>query len=95
MTAVFRAPGIIDMRQLIATAVIFPLFTAQPSHQASRSSIVPGAAISTCTPFYGSLLVMAGNAAAKRLVRNWRIAAFASNAAGIFLIGCGIKLTTN
>jgi len=51
--------------------------------------------ICTCTLIYGSLLVLAGNAAAKRLARNRKIAALASRAAGVFLIGFGIKLGTH
>jgi threonine/homoserine/homoserine lactone efflux protein len=48
-----------------------------------------------CTVCYGCMLVMVGNAAAKRLKNNRRIASFASRAAGAFLVGFGIKLTTN
>jgi leucine efflux protein len=44
---------------------------------------------------YGSLLVVAGNAAAVWFKRDRRIASMASKAAGLFLVGFGIKLTTN
>jgi len=58
-------------------------------------SLVTGAVISLCTLYYGSLLVFDGNAAAMRLARSRRIAAFASKAAGVLLIGFGVKLTTH
>jgi threonine/homoserine/homoserine lactone efflux protein len=41
------------------------------------------------------MLVLVGNAAAKRLKNNRRIASFASRVAGVFLVGFGIKLSTN
>jgi threonine/homoserine/homoserine lactone efflux protein len=73
----------------------FPLFIDPATHRGSATFITMGAVISSCTLFYGSLLVLVGNAAARRLARNRRVATFASRAAGIFLIGFGIKLTTN
>ncbi|HEX2531314.1 MAG TPA: lysine transporter LysE, partial [Burkholderiaceae bacterium] len=42
-----------------------------------------------------SMLVLVGNAAARRVARNRRLTALASRAAGVFLIGFGVKLTTN
>jgi leucine efflux protein len=51
--------------------------------------------ISSCTLLYGSMLAISGSAAAARLKHNRRIAGFATKAAGLFLIGFGIKLTTN
>ena len=73
----------------------FPLFINPMTHRGSLTFLAMAAVILCCTLFYGSLLVIAGNAAAKRLASNRRIAAFASKAAGIFLIGFGIKLSTN
>jgi threonine/homoserine/homoserine lactone efflux protein len=73
----------------------FPLFIDPATQQGSLTFITMGAVITCCTLGYGSLLVVAGNAAARRLAHNRRMAAFASKAAGVFLIGFGIKLTTN
>ena len=86
---------LINPKAIVFYMAFFPLFIEPAMHQGSVTFIAMGAVISSCTLFYGSLLVLAGNAAAKRLARNRRIAAFASRAAGIFLIGFGIKLTTN
>lgn len=86
---------IINPKAIVFYMAFFPLFIDPATHQGSITFLTMAAVISTCTLFYGSLLVLAGNAAARRLSRNRRIAAFASKAAGIFLIGFGIKLTTN
>lgn len=86
---------IINPKAIVFYMAFFPLFIDPATHQGATTFVAMGAVISTCTLFYGSLLVLAGNAAARRLARNRRIAAFASKAAGIFLIGFGIKLTTN
>jgi leucine efflux protein len=64
-------------------------------HKRSFRSVTMGTVISRRTLFYGSLPVVAGNAAARRLARNRRIAALAPRSAAIFLNGFGIKLTTN
>lgn len=86
---------IINPKAIVFYMAFFPLFIDPATHQGGATFLTMAAVISTCTLFYGSLLVLAGNAAARRLSRNRRIAAFASKAAGIFLIGFGIKLTTN
>ncbi len=85
----------INPKAIVFYMAFFPLFIDPVTHSGSLTFIAMGGIISTCTLFYGSLLVLVGNAAAKRLARNRRIAAFASRAAGIFLIGFGITLTTN
>lgn len=86
---------IVNPKAIVFYMAFFPLFIDPATQQGSATFLTMAAVISSCTLFYGSLLVLIGNAAAKRLARNRRIAAFASRAAGIFLIGFGIKLTTN
>lgn len=86
---------IFNPKAIVFYMAFFPLFIDPATHQGSATFVAMGAVISTCTLFYGSLLVFVGNAAARRLARNRRIAAFASRTAGMFLIGFGIKLTTN
>lgn len=86
---------LINPKAIVFYMAFFPLFINPATHQGAFTFITLGAVIMTCTLFYGSLLVVAGNAAARRLSRNRRISAFASRAAGVFLIGFGIKLTTN
>lgn len=86
---------LVNPKAIVFYMAFFPLFIDPATHQGSLTFITMGAVISCCTLFYGSLLVFAGNAAARHLASNRRIAAFATRAAGIFLIGFGIKLTTN
>jgi leucine efflux protein len=86
---------LINPKAIVFYMAFFPLFIDPALHRGSATFIAMSAIISCCTLLYGSLLVLAGNTAAKRLARNRRIASFASKAAGVFLIGFGIKLTTN
>jgi threonine/homoserine/homoserine lactone efflux protein len=86
---------LINPKAIVFYMAFFPLFIAPATHQGTLTFIAMGTVISLCTLFYGSILVFGGNAAARRLSRNRRIASFASRAAGVFLIGFGIKLTTN
>lgn len=82
-------------KAIVFYMAFFPLFIDPATHRVGLTFIVLGAIIASCTLFYGSLLVLIGNAATRRLARNRRITAFVSRAAGIFLIGFGIKLTNN
>lgn len=86
---------LINPKAIVFYMAFFPLFIDPVMHRGGVTFAAMGVIISTCTLVYGSLLALAGNAAARRLARNRRIAAFASKAAGVFLIGFGIKLTTN
>ncbi|OGB22055.1 MAG: lysine transporter LysE [Burkholderiales bacterium RIFCSPLOWO2_02_FULL_57_36] len=86
---------IINPKAIVFYMAFFPLFIDPIMHQGSATFIAMAAIISSCTLLYGSLLVLAGNATAVRLKNNRRIATLASKAAGIFLVGFGIKLTTN
>lgn len=86
---------LINPKAIVFYMAFFPLFIDPLTQQGGITFVAMGTVISSCTLFYGSLLVIVGNATARRLARNRYIAAFASKAAGIFLIGFGIKLTTN
>jgi threonine/homoserine/homoserine lactone efflux protein len=86
---------LINPKAIIFYMAFFPLFIDPTMHRGSLTFFTMGTVISTCTLFYGSLLVLIGNSAAKFFANNRRMATFASKAAGIFLIGFGIKLTTN
>lgn len=86
---------IINPKAIVFYMAFFPLFIDPETHQGSATFFVMAAIISSCTLLYGSLLVLAGNAAAVRLKSDRRIASYASKAAGLFLVGFGIKLTTN
>ncbi|HEY8608687.1 MAG TPA: leucine efflux protein LeuE [Noviherbaspirillum sp.] len=86
---------LINPKAIVFYMAFFPLFIDPATHRGGLTFATMAAVISCCTLLYGSVLVVAGNVAARRLSRNRRIAAYASRAAGIFLIGFGIKLTTN
>jgi leucine efflux protein len=86
---------IVNPKAIVFYMAFFPLFIDPATHRGSITFLTMGALIASCTLFYCSLLVLTGNAIAQRLKGNRRVAAFASKAAGVFLIGFGIKLTTN
>jgi leucine efflux protein len=86
---------LVNPKAIVFYMAFFPLFIDPAAHRGSITFLAVGAVIASCTLFYGSLLVLAGNAAATRLKRNRLIATVASKAAGIFLIGFGIKMTNN
>lgn len=86
---------LINPKAIIFYMAFFPLFIDPVTQRGSITFLTMGAIISSCTLIYGSLLVLVGNAAAKHLARHRLLTAFASKTAGIFLIGFGIKLTTN
>lgn len=86
---------LINPKAIVFYMAFFPLFIDPALQRGSITFVTMAAVISCCTLLYGSLLVLLGNAAARRLAHNRRIAAFATRAAGVFLIGFGLKLTTN
>jgi threonine/homoserine/homoserine lactone efflux protein len=86
---------LINPKAIVFYMAFFPLFINPTTHRGSLTFVTIWAIIAFCTVCYGCLLVMIGNAATKRLENNRRIASFASRAAGAFLVGFGIKLTTN
>ncbi|MDY7546065.1 leucine efflux protein LeuE [Glaciimonas sp. CA11.2] len=86
---------LINPKAIIFYMAFFPLFIDPVSQRGSITFLTMAAIISSCSLIYGSLLVAVGNAAAKHLARHRLLAAFASKTAGIFLIGFGIKITTN
>ncbi len=86
---------LINPKAIVFYMAFFPLFIDPATHQGSVTFVVMGALISLCTLFYGSLLAWVGNAASRQLAGNGRIGRIASKLAGVFLIGFGLKLTTN
>lgn len=86
---------LINPKAIVFYMAFFPLFINPATHQGALTFVTMGAVIVSCTLLYGGLLVLAGNAAARRLARHRGVAALASKAAGVFLIGFGIRLTTN
>jgi leucine efflux protein len=86
---------LINPKAIVFYMAFFPLFIDPITQQGSLTFVMVGSVICLCTMLYGSLLVLAGNMAAKCLAHNRLITTIASRAAGVFLIGFGIKLTTN
>lgn len=86
---------LINPKAIVFYMAFFPLFLDPVTQQGSITFLMMGLVICTCTLLYGSLLVIVGNMAAQCLAHNRQIATLASRAAGVFLIGFGIKLTTN
>lgn len=86
---------LMNPKAIVFYMAFFPLFIDPATQKGAVTFLIMGTVICTCTLIYGSLLVLVGNAAAKRLARNRKIAALASRAAGVFLIGFGIKLGTH
>ncbi|KAF3996959.1 leucine efflux protein LeuE [Glaciimonas immobilis] len=86
---------LINPKAIIFYMAFFPLFIDPVTQRGSITFLTMGVIISSCTLIYGSLLVLAGNAVAKHMARHRLLAQLASKAAGIFLIGFGIKLTTS
>jgi len=83
---------LMNPKAIVFYMAFFPLFIDPVTQQGALTFVVMGAVICSCSLVYGSLLVIAGNAAARRLAQHRRMVALARRAAGIFLIGFGIEL---
>ncbi|MDO8298403.1 leucine efflux protein LeuE [Lacisediminimonas sp.] len=86
---------LLNPKAIVFYMAFFPLFIDPATHRGAPTFIAIGTIILVCTLIWGSLLVLAGNAAASRLKNNRKIAALSSKFAGLFLIGFGIKMSTN
>jgi threonine/homoserine/homoserine lactone efflux protein len=94
----FKQAGLITLlnpKAIVFYMAFFPLFIDPAAHRGSLTFLTMAAIIATCTFCYCSLLVLIGNAAAERLKQHRRLALLGNRLAGVFLIGFGIKLTTN
>jgi leucine efflux protein len=85
----------VNPKAIVFYMAFFPLFIDPAAHRGSVTFLAMAAIIATCTLCYCSLLIFVGNAAAARLKQHRRLARIANQLAGVFLIGFGIKLTTN
>jgi threonine/homoserine/homoserine lactone efflux protein len=85
----------INPKAIVFYMAFFPLFIDPVAHRGSLTFLIMAAIIATCTFCYCSLLIFIGNAAAARLKQHRQLATLANRLAGVFLIGFGIKLTTN
>jgi len=85
---------LMNPKAIVFYMAFFPLFIDPVTQKGALTFIVMGSVICTCTFLYGSLLVFAGNTAAKRLSHHRRLGKLATRTAGIFLILFGLKLGT-
>lgn len=86
---------LLNPKAVVFYMAFFPLFIDPAAHQGASTFLAIAFIILCCTLTYGSFLVLAGNAAAVRLKRNRQLSVLSSRLAGLFLIGFGIKITTN
>ena len=86
---------VINPKAIVFYMAFFPLFIDPAAHRGSVTFLTMAAIIATCTFCYCSLLIFIGNAAAARLKQHRGLARLGNRLAGVFLIGFGIKLTTN
>ena len=86
---------LLNPKAIVFYMAFFPLFIDPATHRGASTFIAIAAIILCCTLIWGSVLVFAGNAAAVRLKNSRHIAALSSKLAGLFLIGFGIKMSTN
>ena len=86
---------LLNPKAIVFYMAFFPLFIDQASHKGPVTLLAISAIVLCCTLCYGSFLVLVGNAAASRMRENRAMAALATRLAGVFLIGFGIKISTN
>lgn len=86
---------LLNPKAIVFYMAFFPLFIDPATHRGASTFIAIAAIILCCTLTWGSILVFAGNAAAVRLRNSRHVAALSSKFAGLFLIGFGIKMSTN
>lgn len=85
---------LMNPKAIVFYMAFFPLFIDPATQKGALTFIAMGSVICSCTLLYGSLLVLVGNAAAKRLSHHRRLAKLATRTAGILLILFGFKLGT-
>jgi leucine efflux protein len=85
---------LMNPKAIVFYMAFFPLFIDPAVHRGTLTFAAMAATISTCTVLYGSVLVISGNALARRLAGNRRVARLASRLAGLFLVVFGIRLST-
>jgi leucine efflux protein len=86
---------LVNPKAIVFYMAFFPLFIDPVTQRGGLTFLIMGMVLSICTACYGSMLVLTGNAVARRLERMRRVKTLANKAMGLFLIGFGIKLTTN
>ncbi len=86
---------LMNPKAIVFYMAFFPLFIDPANHYGALTLLAMALTVSALTILFCFSFVIAVNALAGKLKRNPLISRIAHRAAGIFLIGFGIKLTTN
>lgn len=86
---------LMNPKAIVFYMAFFPLFIDPANHYGALTLLTMALTVSVLTILFCFSFVLIVNALAGRLKRNPLISKIAHRAAGIFLIGFGIKLTTN
>jgi threonine/homoserine/homoserine lactone efflux protein len=85
---------LMNPKAIVFYMAFFPLFIDPSVHRGALTFAAMAGTISICTVLYGGMLVISGNALARRFARSDRLTRWASRCAGLFLVGFGIRLST-
>ena len=86
---------LLNPKAIIFYMAFFPLFVDPALHQGLMTFAVMAATIAVLTFLYGLTSVLITYFLAERIRANPKISGFLNKAAGIFLIGFGIKLAVS
>lgn len=83
---------LLNPKAIVFYMAFFPLFVDPQTHQGMTTFRVMAATIATLTFLYGMTSVLITTFFAERLRANPKVSSFLNKAAGVFLIGFGLKL---
>jgi leucine efflux protein len=86
---------LLNPKAIVFYMAFFPLFVDPAQHQGLKTFAVMAATIATLTFCYGLTSVLITYFLAERIRANPKISGFLNKAAGVFLIGFGIKLAVS
>src|ERR1700674_1093012 len=85
---------LMNPKAIIFYMAFFPLFVDPVAHRGALTFAAMAGTISLCTVLYGGMLVISGDRLARRLARSDRLRRWPSRFAGLFLVGFGVRLST-
>jgi leucine efflux protein len=85
---------LINPKAIVFYMAFFPLFIDPARYDGLPTLLAMGSTISLLTFLYGSILILGGNWAARRLRENVFVGRWLSRFAGVALIGFGARLAT-